>query len=321
MGFRYTPRIDAADPAARQALSLMAPRAIGLGATQITFLVVTSLATLLGEGAVSAFTVAFTLLQIPIGIIGVPLGIVLFPSLSREAAVGREPEFVSLLTRALRVIVFAMLPIAALTALLRVESVALLFGRGFDAAAITLTAQTLLAFSIGLVAHALIAVLARAFYARQDTLTPVLAAVGAVVINTTLAILLVDPLGLPGIALAIAIAAWLEAAALLILLRRRIPTLVLGAVGRAAALTAIATVAAAVVGAVVLDQVERLLGLDPTQVAGEWLSRVPGLAVTIMVVAAAFGGVFVLAATALRIAELPAIVGLMVDALRRPRRS
>ena len=57
----------------------MAPRAIGLGATQITFVVVTSLATTLGVGAVTAFNVAFTLLQIPIGVIGVPLGVVALP--------------------------------------------------------------------------------------------------------------------------------------------------------------------------------------------------------------------------------------------------
>ena len=68
----------------------MAPRAIGLGVTQITFIVVTALASLLGDGAVSDFNFAFALLQIPLGIIGVPLGIVVLPTLSRDAAVGRE---------------------------------------------------------------------------------------------------------------------------------------------------------------------------------------------------------------------------------------
>ena len=92
----------------------MAPRAVGLGASQITFLVVTSLASTLGTGAITSLTIAFTLLQIPIGIIGVPLGIVVFPSLSREAAVGRDVEYVELLTRALRLLVFVMIPIGAL---------------------------------------------------------------------------------------------------------------------------------------------------------------------------------------------------------------
>ena len=64
----------------------MAPRALGLGVSQITFLVLTSLASTMVTGSVTALNVAFTLLQIPIGVIGVPLGVVVLPSLSREAA-------------------------------------------------------------------------------------------------------------------------------------------------------------------------------------------------------------------------------------------
>ncbi|CAN5520309.1 murein biosynthesis integral membrane protein MurJ [soil metagenome] len=316
-GFRWMPRIDLGDPLARQALRLMAPRAVGLGASQITFVVVTALATTQGEGSVTVFTIAFTLLQIPIGVIGVPLGVVLFPSLSREVAMGNLDEFRSLLTRALRAIVFVMVPVAALTAILRTEVVAALFGR-FDTAAIALTAATLLAFCIGLVAHALIAVLARAFYARQDTVTPVVAAIGAVVVNTSLAALLLGPLGLPGMALAIAVAAWLEAATLLVLLLRRVDGLrvdeVLSVGGRAALATAAAT-------AVALG-VQRLIAtaLLDVPIAGG-LAALPGLVATIALVSVAFGVTFALAALALRITELRSIVGLMIDALRRPRRT
>ena len=233
LGFRYTPRIDAGDPQARKALILMAPRAIGLGVTQITFIVVTALASQLGEGAVTDFNLAFALLQIPLGIIGVPLGIVVLPTLSREAAVGRESAFASLLTRALRLLIYVMVPIAVLTAVVRQPVVEILFGGGkIDQADLDLIAVTLVGFVIGLTAHALIAVLARAFYARQDTATPVAAAVGAVAINCTLAVILVGPLGLPGIAVAIAIAAWLEALALLAILHDRLPHFELGGLGR-----------------------------------------------------------------------------------------
>ena len=68
----------------------MVPRAIGLGATQIVFVVMTSLASTLGGGAITVFSFGFAMLQIPIGVIGVPLGVVLLPSLSREAAGGRD---------------------------------------------------------------------------------------------------------------------------------------------------------------------------------------------------------------------------------------
>lgn len=316
IGFRYEPRIDRRDPAARKALTLMAPRAVGLGAGQITFVVITALATTLGEGAVTAFTVAFTLLQIPIGIVGVPLGIVLFPSLSRGAAAGDRAEFVGLLDRAMRLLAFVMVPIAVLAALLRVETVALLFG-GFSRSAILLTADTFMAFLVGLPAHALIAVLARAFYARQDTITPVVAAVGAVIINSTLAAALVGPLGLPGMALAIAIAAWLEAVALLVILRRREGPLGLAAVGSVAVRTAVASTVAGAIALAVHGAAGGALMPDPAS-AGR--AGIPTLIGIIVVVAAAFAAGFVAAALALRIAELRAIVAIMVDALRRPRR-
>jgi putative peptidoglycan lipid II flippase len=149
LGYRWVPRVDMADPVTKRTLALMAPRAIGLGASQITFVVVTALATNLGVGAVTAFTIAFTLLQIPIGVIGVPLGIVLFPTLSREVALGNLAEFRTLLVGALRVIVFVMIPVAGLVATLPTELVALLFPR-FSPSAVSLTAATLLAFSFGL---------------------------------------------------------------------------------------------------------------------------------------------------------------------------
>ena len=164
----------------------MAPRAIGLGVTQITFIVVTSLASLLGDGAVSDFNFAFALLQIPLGIIGVPLGIVVLPSLSREAAVGREAAFAS-----------AADPGPPAADLRdgpdrrpdrgRARS---LSSRSCSAAATSAPADLdLIAVdprrrsSSAWPPTRMIAVLARAFYARQDTVTPVVAAVGAVAIN------------------------------------------------------------------------------------------------------------------------------------------
>ena len=317
IGFRYLPRIDLSDNAARRALGLMAPRAIGLGASQITFIVATALATPLGTGALTAFTSAFTLLQIPIGVIGVPLGVVLFPSLSREVATGNHDEFVSLLTRAMRLLAFVMIPIAALAAILRIEGVSLLF-RKFDPAAVELIAATLVAFLVGLAAHALIGVLARAFYAHQDTRTPVLAAILAVVVNTTLATLLVGPLKLPGIALAIAIAAWVEAGVLVLLLRRRVGRLGLAQV----AWLAVRTVLAASVATVVASLIHA--AVLPTLLPGPTAAGLGGIAATvavIVIVTAVFGAVFAGAALALRIEELRSIVGIMVDALRRPRRS
>ncbi len=313
LGFRYEPRIEREDPQARRALVLMAPRAFGLGASQVTFIVVTALASTLAVGAVADFNIAFTLLQIPIGVIGVPLGIVLLPSLSRDAAVGREPAFASLLTRALRLIVYVMIPIAGLTAVLRREIVDLLFGGGhIGAGDLALIAETFLWFQIGLAAHALIAVLARAFYARQDTMTPVLVAVAAVVANTTLAVVLVGPLGLGGIALAIAVAAWMEALVLLVILRTRVEGLLLGDFLRVAIQALVGTGVAGALAFGTEAVISTAIGADPSALL---------LVLDIGVVTAIFALAYATVSIVLRIPEMASIVEVMVDLIRRPLRS
>lgn len=313
LGYRHTRRVDLEDPQARKALTLMAPRAVGLGASQITFVVVTAVASTLGTGAITVFNTAFTLLQIPVGVIGVPLGVVVFPALSREAAVGRTEEFVGLLSRGLRLLVFIMLPIAGIGMVLRRELVDLLFGYGrFDAAALDLTAATLLTFLVGLTAHAMIAVLARAFYARQDTITPVLAGLVSVAVNTVLAVVLAGPLGLPGVGLAIAIGAWLEFGILVVVMNRRVPELAIRPVVLVAARAIVATVVASAV-AFALHGGLVLIG-DETPGKVEIIVR--------MAVVGAVGlATYVLLAFALRIPELPSTLGVMADLLRRPRRA
>ena len=179
----------------------------------------------------TAFNNAFLLLGIPLGVIGVPLGIVVLPTLSRDAAGGRPVEYAALISRALRLLLFVMLPIAGLGIVLRYEVSALLFGHGhISTETVDATAATLGAFLLGLAAHAMIAVLARAFYAQQDTKTPVIAGLVAVVVDCVLAVLLSGPLGLPGLGLAIAVGAWIEAAMLLVILRGRVHELELGPV-------------------------------------------------------------------------------------------
>lgn len=254
--FAYRPAVELGDPAAREALLLMVPRAIGLGVTQITFLVNTALATTVGAGALTAYNVAFTILQIPIGVIGIPLGIVLLPSLSRAAALERRQEFAHLILRSLRLLLYVMLFLTAVAMVLRLQIVTLLFDYGrFDQAAIEQTASALLFFLVGLGGHSLIVVLARAFYAGKDTRTPVVAAILSVGVNVIVSLLTVNALGIAGLALGIAAGAWFEAILLVVLLRRRSPDFDAAALGRAgilfgagallAGLAALAVVAAA----------------------------------------------------------------------------
>jgi putative peptidoglycan lipid II flippase len=313
LGFRYSPRIDGHDPHARKALLLMAPRAIGLGATQITFIVVGALATTVGVGALTDFNFAFVLLQIPLGVIGVPLGIVVLPTLSRNAAVGHEVSFASLLTRALRLLVYVMVPITAVTIILREPVVEVLFGSGkISQPNLDLIASTLAYFAIGLTAHALIAVLARGFYARQDTVTPVLAAIAAVAINCSLAVVLVGEYGLAGIAVAIAAAAWIEALALLAILHHRLPHFEVRGLARVGIEAVVGSALAGAVAFLASGWLTDVLGIHPGRLV---------LVGQLILVSLVFGMVYAALSLVLRIPELPSIVGVMADVLRRPARS
>ena len=310
IGFRWTPRIDLDDPLARQALILMVPRAIGLGASQLTFLVARSLATTIGVGAVSAFSIAFSVFQIPIGVIGIPIGVVMLPSLSRDLARGDVASYVSLVSRALRLILWVMLPLAGLTVVLRTEIVTLLFGYGrFDARGVELTATVLVVLALALASESLIAILARAFYAGRDTVTPVIAAVLAVVLNVSLSLALVGRLGLAGIGLAIVIGSWLEVGYLLVVLRRRVGGFDLAEVMGSGGLALVGAVIASAVAWAALGLAQRLVGSAPPK---------PVLLLELALAAGLAGLAYLGFSRALRIAELGTIVRLMSDALRRP---
>jgi putative peptidoglycan lipid II flippase len=264
-------------------------------------------------GSLSAFNLGMLLLQIPLGVIGVPLGIVLLPALSRELATGTVTQYLGTIGRALRLLLFVMLPITALGILLRHELVDLLFGYGaFSAAAVELTATTTAVLLGGLAAHALIAVLARAFYAGQDTRTPVLAAISAVAINVTVGALAVGPFGLAGLAFAIAAGAWLEASILLVILSRRYRELDVGALGLTFGRTLLGALVAGGLALAVLGFLDGPLPADTGKLA--LLGRA--------VIAGGVGAVGYLAMSlVLRVPELPALLGVATELVRRPRAS
>ena len=216
----YTPRIDLVDPAARQTLRLMIPRAIGLGVIQITVLVNTSLAARLPEGSVTAYFLAFTILQIPLGIIGFPMGIVLLPSLSRAMTERRMEDFRVLVERSLRLMLWLTLFVVTTGIALRVPITETLFD-GVTPEVLAWTAATLGWFLLGLPAHALNVVLARAFYSDQDTRTPVIVACLSVLVNVVVSVATVETMGLAGLALGVAVGGWFETRTLAFLLDRR----------------------------------------------------------------------------------------------------
>jgi putative peptidoglycan lipid II flippase len=298
-----------ADPEARTTILLLVPRAIGLGGAQLQLLAATTIASTLAAGSITAFNFAFTFFQIPIGTLGVPLGIVAFPALSERLASGATGDFVSLLGRSLRLMLFAMLPIAVVAAVAARPVVTLLIGYGkVDAAGIEVTAQTLIAFMVALPSETAIVLLARAFYAARDTRTPVAAALVAVALSIAISIAMAPALGVVGLALGIAIASWLEAIILLVRLDRLLPTLDVAAITAGGLLAAICSAAAGGAAWLVLEAGRLIVGPAPGKI---------GIAGELVVVGLVSVGVYLGCARLLRIPEVPTIVRLLRSALGR----
>jgi putative peptidoglycan lipid II flippase len=260
----YRPVLAARDPAVRETLLLMAPRALGLGATQIVFFVNTFFAVQL-VGGLNVYTLDFTALQIPVGLIGVPMGIVLLPPLSQAIARNDRDRFGRLVDLSLRQLLYVVIPLTGLMLVLARPALTLLFQYGkVDAAGTDALVPVFVVFVLGLIAHVLITLLAPVFYAGKDTRTPVAAALLAVAVDVGAAVALFPTFGLQGLALAIGLGAWAEVTALLILLRRR-TGLRLRPIGRCVALAAPGAALAAGV-ALGVDRGVALVSHDSTAV-------------------------------------------------------
>lgn len=220
---RYFGGLGLDNPDVREVLRLMAPRVLGLVAVQINFLITANLASRLTEGSISAINYAWLMMLLPQGIIAQGIATAVFPTLSTLAAQEQIDALRRTLNAALRAILWLTLPAAAGLLILRTPLIQVLLQHGeFTAQSTTMTAFALAFFAFGLVAHSLLEVVTRAFYALHDTWTPVRIGIAAMVVNAGLGILLIAPLAQGGLALANTIATTLETLALLWLIGPRL---------------------------------------------------------------------------------------------------
>lgn len=209
-------------PGVRRLLWLMAPGLVGAGVVQINLVVDVILASTLQEGSVSYLYFADRVNQLPLGVVGVAVGVALLPLLTRQLTSGDDAAAADSQNRAIEFALLLTLPAAAALLVIAQPIVSVLFERGaFDAAAVDNTARALAAFAVGLPAYVMIKALTPGFFARQDTATPVKIAVAAMVVNVVLAVTLMQFMAHVGIALATAISAWINAAMLGWILHRR----------------------------------------------------------------------------------------------------
>jgi putative peptidoglycan lipid II flippase len=217
------PRFDLAfsDPGVHRILLLMAPAALGVSVSQVSLVINTIFASFLESGSVSWLYYADRLMEFPTGLLGVALGTVLLPSLSRYHASDNTVEYSKLLDWGLRLTLLFALPASVALAILSVPLVTTLFHYGnFSANDVSMTREALMAYSVGLTGLILIKVLAPGFYARQNIRTPVRIALITLVLTQALNAALIGPLRHAGLALAIGLGACLNAALLYRELRR-----------------------------------------------------------------------------------------------------
>jgi putative peptidoglycan lipid II flippase len=222
-GFRYRPILLLKDSSVRTIGRLMIPRTLGLATTQLSLVAITAIASTLEVGSITIFNFANNLQYFPIGIIGISFAVAAFPTLSGFIAENRKNEMIDHLARTARQIIFFIIPLTILFLLLRAQIVRVVLGTGmFDWDATITTADALAFFSLSLFAQCLIPLLARGFYAIQDTWTPFLTSLAALLITVAAALYYKDIYGIVGIALAFSLAMIVQLAILWIVLRQKL---------------------------------------------------------------------------------------------------
>jgi putative peptidoglycan lipid II flippase len=218
IGFRR-PRLT---PNVKRLLLLALPAAVTGGITQINQLVGTAIAS--GQdSAVSSLAYADRVYQLPLGVVGIAVAIVLLPELARALKSGNLVEAANLQNRSVEFTLFLTLPAAAALLVISEPIVRVLYERGaFAAGNGTPTVAAILAiFGLGLPAFVLIKAFTPGYFAREDTRTPMYFAAVSVLVNISTALALFPRLGAPAIAVASAVAGWVNAALLLGVLVRR----------------------------------------------------------------------------------------------------
>jgi putative peptidoglycan lipid II flippase len=217
-------RFNLRDPGVWRILKLMGPAVFGVSIAQISLIINTIFASFLAAGSVSWLYYADRLMEFPSGMLGVALGTILLPSLSKHYADASHEEYSRLLDWGLRLTFMLALPAALALGMIAVPLLATMFQHGaFTAHDVLMTRQALVGYSVGLIGIILVKILAPGFYARQDIKTPVKIAIATLLATQAMNALFVFVAHLQhaGLALSIGLAACFNSAILYHQLRKR----------------------------------------------------------------------------------------------------
>ncbi len=211
------------DKELKQILKLMLPRTMGLAAGQVNLVVITMIASTLTAGSIAVFNLANNLQSLPISIFAVSLAIAVFPTFTQAVNENNKRLFSENFSVSLRRILFLVIPTSILILVLRAQIVRVILGTGaFSWENTYATAQTLGIFAISMFAQGLIPLLARSFYAHEDTKTPMMISIFSIALNVLLSWYLAQSFGVIGLAMAFSIASIVNMLLLYITLHFRV---------------------------------------------------------------------------------------------------
>lgn len=226
LGFRWKPQFNIFHKGVKEIGKLMIPRSLALAFNQINLWVITVIASTIASGSIAIFNLANNLQSFAIGVFGVSFSIAAFPCLAEAVARNNNKLFQKQFSKTFLKILFFVVPISALMLLERAQIVRIILGAGhFDWDDTYLTAQSLGLFTISIFAQALIPLLARSFYSLSDTKTPVIISIVSMIVNIVASLILVNYMGVLGLALAFSIASFVNMILLLIVLRIKVASL------------------------------------------------------------------------------------------------
>ncbi len=217
LGFTYQFKIYWQHGGFKQVLRLMVPRSIDEGVAQLSAVIERAIASGLAIGSIAAYQYAFNLKNLPITLVGSTIATAAFPQIAERAAGKRTDAVKRQLVNTMQIVLWFVVPAAGFAVIMRGYIVRILFGFAGPT-----TASVLGWFGFAIVFQATMPLVARVFYAYQDTKTPLYTSLGALVINVITAIIFSHLFGIRGLAMAESVVAVLEVSALLLILRHRL---------------------------------------------------------------------------------------------------
>lgn len=224
-GWRYKFIFDF-DQDLRSIFKLMIPRTIGLAAGQLNLVVITMIASTLPAGSIAVFNLANNLQSLPISLFAISFAIAVFPTFTQAVSENNVTMFAENFSASFRRILFFLIPISILAVVLRAQIVRVILGTGaFDWQNTYDTAQILGIFAVSIFAQGLIPLLARSFYAQEDTKTPMLISLFSISLNILLSWILSKDFGVLGLGMAFSASSIVNMILLYINLSIKIPEL------------------------------------------------------------------------------------------------